>query len=73
MTDSFLPNESLCIAFGFNDIDANDARKEMQTLCHADIKDGVSLLAIDVEKNKVVGFAINKITVSDIAIFIDEF
>lgn len=73
MTGSFLPNECVCNAFGFNDIDADDARKEMQTACHDDIKDGISLLAIDVEKNRVVGFAINKIIVSDISIYIDKF
>lgn len=60
---SFFLYEKICIAVELNS--EPGASKELEELCLYTAKDGVSVVAIDVTTNEVVGVAFNKIQVSE--------
>lgn len=67
---SFFLYESVCI--GVNLTSEPGASEELEELCLNAAKDGVSVVAIDVHSNEVVGVCFNKIQVSETSIHISR-
>lgn len=60
---SFYPFECTTIATEIHKDDANEARQDLDELCHDVSYDGVSVVALDRPSGRVVGFALNKIQI----------
>lgn len=67
MRKSFYPHESASKAVGL--AYDREAQKETNELVRHSLKDGVSIVAIEISTGKVVGTAINKIQVNIPSVF----
>lgn len=66
---SFFPNEMTTIGTEIDHIDAIDARSDLTELCRDVALDNISLVAVENNSGKVVGFVFNKIQVCEIIVF----
>ncbi|KAG4067513.1 hypothetical protein HA402_005285 [Bradysia odoriphaga] len=61
--ESFYDNASVCTGLEINLPENREARGELTSLCKFMAKDGMSLVARDVQLDKIIGVAFNKIQI----------
>lgn len=61
--ESFYDNASICMGLEINLPQNVEVRQELTSLCKVMAQDGVSLMARDVQLDKIIGIAFNKIQV----------